>query len=193
MSGKKEDCIVKPGYHVAAKYDLPGLRKHLHAEGGRSILMDLPLTSMIDMFVILAIFLLMNFSATGEVFFIQRNLTLPTAKHTHPLENAPLITITRNKVILEAQQVGTNPTKIEESNMNLPRLGNALKQLRILEQTIRPNQKFAGQINIQADENLPLIYIKRVMQACILEGWLGINFAVRAPEGATVISDESET
>lgn len=181
----KKNTIVKPGYHIKPKYDMKGFREHLKGGQTRSLIIELPLTSMIDMFTILVIFLLMNFSATGEIFFIQKNLVLPEANYAHPLESAPLITVTENNITLETQKVGDNPLTVQESDQNLPRLASALKQIRIMEETIHPNQPFKGQVNIQADEKTPLIHIKRVMQTCILEGWTGINFAVRGADRAS--------
>ena len=40
---------------------------------------DLQLTSMVDMFTLLVIFLLANFSASGEVIFMSKEIQLPTA------------------------------------------------------------------------------------------------------------------
>jgi biopolymer transport protein ExbD len=175
--------IIKPGYHLKPKYDLLGMRAHVKGDGKKaSPVADLPLTSMIDMFTILVVFLLMNFSATGEIFFIQKNLKLPEATHAHPLISAPLITVTAQGITLETEKVGDNPLTLQESDQNLPQLAAALKKLRIIEETIHPNIPFKGNVNIQADEKTPLVYIKRVMQTCITEGWGGINFAVRSAE-----------
>jgi biopolymer transport protein ExbD len=174
--------IVKPGYHLKPKYDLPGFRERRSGSGKKSVIIELPLTSMIDMFTILVIFLLMNFSSTGEIFFIQKNLVLPTANHAHNIDSNPLISVTESGVTLETQKVGDNPISISESDRNLPKLAAALKQIRIMEETIHPGVPFKGNVNIQADEKIPLVYIKRVMQTCITEGWNGINFAVRGSE-----------
>ena len=95
------------------KYDLPGLRERVHHEGKKSVISELPLTSMIDMFTILVIFLLMNFSATGEIFFIQKNIKLPEALHGRPLESAPLISITSSGVTFETEKVGDNPITLQ--------------------------------------------------------------------------------
>jgi len=178
-----QKVIIKPGYHIKPKYDLHALREHVKGDHSKGhIAGELPLTSMIDMFTILVIFLLMNFSATGEIFFIQKNLKLPEAVRSKPLESAPLITVTEQGITLETQKVGDNPINLTESDQNLPKLAGALKQLRIMAETIRPNEPFKGHVNIQADEKTPLVYIKRVMQTCITEGWSGIHFAVRDPE-----------
>ncbi|MCC6276478.1 MAG: biopolymer transporter ExbD [Oligoflexia bacterium] len=182
-TGTKHFGVVKPGYHIRPKYDLKKTRGHVKGEHKKSVIADLPLVSMIDMFTILIIFLLMNFSATGEVFFIQKDLKLPDASHGKALESAPLISIVGTSVIFEAEKVGENPMTITENDQNLPRLAAALKQVRIIEETIHPNQPFKGKINIQADEKTPLVYIKRVMQTCISEGWTNINFAVNGTGG----------
>lgn len=175
-----------------AKWDLVALRKKRTSGGKKSINADLPLVSMIDMFSILVIYLLMNFSATGEIFFIQKNLTLPEAKHAVQIESAPLITVTPAGITLETENVGDNPSELTESDQNLPRLAAALRQLKQLDEATKPGQKFKGQINIQADEATPIVYIKRVMQTCILEGWVAINFAVRGTGGEPrAASDDS--
>ncbi|MFN7453462.1 MAG: ExbD/TolR family protein [Pseudobdellovibrionaceae bacterium] len=182
-TASKSRTIVKPGYHLKPKYDLHFLRKKRTDHGKKSASGDLPLVSMIDMFSILVIYLIMNFSATGEIFFISKNLKLPEAKHAHQLENAPLITVTAEGVSLDTEKVGDNPINLTESDQNLPRLAAALRELRKLQETIRPNEPFKGNINIQADQKTPLVYIKRVMQVCILEGWTGIHFAVQGKDG----------
>ena len=89
---------------------------------------------MIDMFSILVIYLLMNFSATGEIFFIQKNLKLPEAKHAHQIESAPLITVTAGAVTLETENVGDNPIELTESDQNLPRLSAALRKMKQLDE-----------------------------------------------------------
>ena len=67
--------IVMPGYHIKPKFDLPAMRHHVKGGHGKALpVVELPLTSMIDMFTVLVIFLLMNFSSTGEIFFIQKNM-----------------------------------------------------------------------------------------------------------------------
>src|SRR5277367_235650 len=178
----RKKTIVTPGFHLKPKYDLKGLRRHIKRGGEKGLTFELPLTSMIDMFTILVIFLLMNFSATGEIFFIQKNLKLPEASHAKPLESAPLISVTAQGVTLEAQKVGDNPIHLEERDQNLPKLTAALNDIKTFEQQLHPGEPFKGNVNIQADEKTPLVYIKRVMQTCILSGWNSINLAVRAAE-----------
>ena len=47
-----------------------------------------------------------------------------------------------------------------------------------MEEAIYPDRDFAGRVNLQADENTAVVYIKRVMNTLIESGWTNINFAV---------------
>jgi biopolymer transport protein ExbD len=179
IKGSIHRKIKAPGYHIRPKYDLRKLREKLWNHQKKEGEAALPLTAMVDMFSVLIIFLIMNFSATGEIFFISKDLKLPAANHGNALESLPLISITKDAVVLEAEKTGDNPVYLEEKDENLPRLRLKLQQLRILGQTIHPDQAFKGEVNIQADVNTPIVYVKRVMNTLISEGWTGINFAVQ--------------
>ena len=173
--------INVPGYHIHPKYDLHVVRMRRNGDFHDDEVAELPLTSMVDMFSILVIFLLMNFSSTGEVFFIQKDVKLPQAQHGHPIEALPLISISTNKVTIDAEKVGDGPVSAEESSVEMPQLRSTLQRIRIFEEALRPGQPFKGAVNVQADENVPIFHIKRVMNVLITEGWTGINFAVRTP------------
>lgn len=172
--------IQPPGYHIKPKYDLMRFRNRRYHAGKKSMDFGLSLTAMIDMFSTLVIFLLLNFSATGEAYFVSKNVIIPSAVHARPLETAPLISITKDSVALDAHDVGSNPVNLTESDMEMPGLVASLRKLK----EMQDNMRQAGipqkdQINIQADENTPVVRIKRVMNILITEGFSGINFAVR--------------
>ena len=83
------DKIVKPGYHIRPQYDLYGLRRRRTDDSKGHIASELPLTSMIDMFSILVIYLLMNFSVTGEIFFSNKKLAASQSLYGEPDGNRP--------------------------------------------------------------------------------------------------------
>ena len=85
--------IKKPKPHLMDSVKLKTAKKHLEKKAGRSVDVALNLTPMIDMFVVLVIFLLMTFSTSGEILFIQKDIELPKAEMTDELEQAPVITI----------------------------------------------------------------------------------------------------
>ena len=169
--------LVKPGYHLRPKYDLHGLR-HRRTGGGKGhIAGELPLTSMIDMFSILVIYLLMNFSATGEMFFVNKNLTLPKGASTHPLENGPLLSVVGDHFVLDAPPAIKAGVKgLEDSSMGLDTIVGTLKEIKA---TMEASKMEGSQrINIQADEEAPIGAVKRAMTAAVNGGWTDINFVV---------------
>ncbi len=184
QKGRVNRTVKTPGFHICSKYDLKKTREFLTAFESRKKQQGLNLAPMIDIFSMLVIFLLLNFSSTGEIFFISKSLSLPQANHARSLEGLPLVSITQNSIIFEAKNVGNNPVYIEDSHAELPQLRLKLQQIKILHETIFPDKPFKGEVNIQADETIPLIYVKRVMNVLINEGWTGINFAVIPPSSS---------
>lgn len=168
----KQRRLIQPaGYHIKPKYDLPHFRKKRESVHKRRAEFGLSLTAMIDMFSTLVVFLLLNFSATGEAYFVSKKVVIPEAAHTRPLETAPLISITKDSVTLDSHLF-----KADE----VSGLQDSLRKLRAMQEELKKaglDQKL--QINIQADENTPVDKIKNVMNILIQEGFTGINFAVR--------------
>lgn len=177
MSGTgSSQVIVKPGYHIRPKYDLHGLRHRRFDEHKGHVAGELPLTSMIDMFSILVIYLLMNFSATGDIFFMNKNLPLPRAMKTNPLATGPLISVVGEKFILEAPAEYDGGGPLEDTSPALDVISGQLKTFygRAKEKNIPSNNR----INLQASEDTELGLIKRAMTASVSAGWTNINFVV---------------
>lgn len=170
------DKIVKPGYHIRPKYDLHGLRRRRTDEHRGHVASELPLTSMIDMFSILVIYLLMNFSATGDIFFVNKNLPLPRAGKANPLATAPLLSIVDERFILEAPPEYESEAALEDASPALDSIVSRLKIYR--DRAAEKNLATGNRINVQAGEETPIGAIKRAMTAAVSAGWTNINFVV---------------
>ena len=185
LMAKAKTTIGKPGYHLQPKYDLHFLRKKRNYHGKHSAVPELPLVSLIDMFTILVIFLLMNFSTDGESFFIPKGVKLPLASNGKPLQSSPLISLNSNEVIIETEKLPGIESLNFTANINGD-MAQVVSTLLTLKERRMKNLKagevFKGQINIQADENLKLELVKKIMKICVQNGWGSINFAVRTGE-----------
>jgi len=176
--------VVNPGYHIRSKYDLAGFRQKMEKGGDRDYDLVLPLTSMIDMFSMLVIFLLLNFSATGEAYFVNKDIKLPEAANARPLESLPLITVTRKYVSIDAEEIKTNPGDFSMNSWNMEAFASSLRRLKSLQDNLRAaGLKPKTEVNIQSDKATPVLYVKRVMNVLISEGFTGINFAVKEGDG----------
>lgn len=77
------------------------------ASGGRASNISLNLTPFVDMMTILVCFLLMVFSATGQLLQAQKGLELPIATSRDTLQQAPVIIVTKSEITYQGQLVAT--------------------------------------------------------------------------------------
>ncbi len=180
LKGQFRRKITIPGYHLQAQNDLTYLRQRREAKKARKSEPGLPLTALIDIFSMLVIFLLMNFSASGEIFFMsKKGIRVPDAQQTVSLQNQPLVTITQNEVIFAGPKVKTFTQPIPQDDEGYSGLRTKLREYKQVEPPVPAGATAPKrQVNIQADQKTPIIEVKRVMTVLITEGWEGINFAV---------------
>lgn len=190
--------IIKPGPRLYSSVKLKTVAKKASKAGGRNVNADLNLTPMIDMFVVLTIFLLMTFSTSGEILFIQKDIELPTATHSDELEQSPVIIIGAGQVVAEGKTVGRMDDIAEDENFEIADLSEILNNLKKQYQQLHPNQTFSGKIIIQGDKTVEFRVLKKVMFTCTSVGYTNINFAILpvggggGGEGGAAPSEEKE-
>ncbi len=156
----------------------------------RGMIFSLNLVPMIDMFVILVVFLLITFSATGDILLQQDDIQLPKAYSGRTLERYPMIGISANVVLFEGAEV-IKTAAVNEKNfpdLKLPELSKVLKAAHDAYQSNHPMPadpekakkwlEESKQIVIQADQNVAFEVIRLVMTTAAIEGYSAINFAV---------------
>ena len=175
-SNHGSNVIVKPGYHLKPKYDLHGLRRRRNSGSKGSIAGELPLTSLIDMFSILVIYLLMNFSATGEIFFQNKGLPLPKAAQTNEMRSSPLVSLVGSEFVLDVPPEYGNGQNLSDSTPELAQLTGRLKDL--LQAATDKGISSQNRVNIQAGEDTEIGEVKKAMAASVSAGWNNLNFVV---------------
>jgi biopolymer transport protein ExbD len=176
-------AIQAPGKRPAARFQKSKVMGGKFMKGKRAGNADLQLTSMVDMFTLLVIFLLSNFSASGDVLFMSKEIQLPTASHGTEIERAPVVAITDNFIGLEGQKVVDVDQIAHDEILNIQQLEDNLRDLKKREEFVHQLDKdhqFQGKINIQADKRTHFKIIKRVMYSCAMAGYGNINFAILA-------------
>lgn len=143
---------------------------------------DLLMTPLVDMFVILVLFLIANFSATGEILQMSKDIQLPAATHVQDLEIAPVVTVTNEDVLCDGVEIGRVADLTRDDYMNIQALEDKLRDLKRKFDDLRSaanlNEEFKGNVNIQAHKEVKFNIIKRVMFSCASAGYGNINFAV---------------
>lgn len=133
----------------------------------RSLFADLLLTALIDAFSILVIFLLMNFSSTGEILFISKGVELPTAAAADVLERNAVVKFNDGKFFLEDKEMENQDSLIQ-----------ALLDYRKEWAEIHPDEEFKGIITIQADKKTKYESLNSIVLAMAHTGYSEIRFAV---------------
>lgn len=170
--------IKKPGPRLLTTIRLKTAKAAVLKKHGASYDVSLNLTPMIDMFVVLVIFLLMTFSSSGEILFIQKDVELPKATQADTLEQAPAIIIGSGQVVIDGQAVGRMDDIRDDENFEIADLSERLSNLKKNYQQLHPTTQFPGNIIIQGDKAVDFRVLKKVMFTCTSVGYTNINFAV---------------
>src|SRR5437588_6722308 len=94
-------AIVTPGKRPGERVAASKVFGKKFSRGKKAGYATLMLTSLVDMFTIIVIFLLMNFSANGEVLYISKDIKLPDAYHGAMIERAPVIAVSSDAVTFD--------------------------------------------------------------------------------------------
>jgi biopolymer transport protein ExbD len=154
-------------------------RKQKKAARKRLVVAGLTLTSMVDMFSLLVIFLLQAFSASPELLVIAKGVTLPNSASAREIKDAPVLTLAEDGIHLDAKLIG--PT--EEVMRNPEPLMLKLAELRELWQRTHPNETFKGEINLQASKEVPSVMISQVMGMLPSQAYGSIQLVVISAGG----------
>jgi biopolymer transport protein ExbD len=152
------------------------------AHGKKSGYSDLLVTPLVDMFVIIVLFLIANFSATGEVLMMTKDIQLPEGVNVKEVEMFPVVMVSSTEVTISGTVVGQVEDLVKEEYLNIPPLEEKLREMKKQFEDIRTlaggGEGFKGDVNIQAHKEVEFAIIKRVMFSCASAGYNNINFAV---------------
>jgi biopolymer transport protein ExbD len=173
--------IVAPGKRPAKRFEKSRILGGKISHGRKGTNAELNVVPMVDMMTMLVIFLLQQFSATGEVLYMQKDIKLPDANHGQLIEVAPVIAISGSEIAVTGVKVADVADLDRDSGyLNIPgveeRLRDEKKRWDFIHQQ-DPDKKWDGAVNIQADKAVPFRIVKRVMYSCGVAGYFNVNFA----------------
>lgn len=141
----------------------------------RSLAFTLMLTSLIDAFSMLVIFLLMNYSSANREVEIRRGTELPMAESSKAIDEGTVVEISQGKYFVDKQQVS---------------MGHLAEVLSNLKAKIDRTAKKAGEkdqskaaLIIQADRKVDYSVLSPVILAGSRSGFHSFKFAVIQNEG----------
>jgi biopolymer transport protein ExbD len=173
--------IVPPGKRPAPRFLRSRVFGGKMARGRKAVNAELNVVPMVDMMTMLVIFLLQQFSANGDVLYMQKDIKLPEARHGQTIEVAPVVSISAQQVVVTGQKVADIADLDRDSGyLNIPALEERLRDEKKRWEFIHqndPSSKWDGLVDIQADQKVPFRIVKRVMYSCGVAGYFNLNFA----------------
>jgi len=166
-------------HHVPLKF----VRNRVTGHGRKSVDHQIPLIPFIDFLIVLVIFLLMSFSASGELVAQQPTITMPAAKNTEQIEISPIVAVDERVITLDGTRVADTQTQGQSAQVDrIEPLIQGLEAEKRKWETIHPSEPFAGQVIVQADKNIDFRVVKKVMFSAAAAGYGNVSFAVNQAE-----------
>jgi biopolymer transport protein ExbD len=191
---------------------IPGKRDRHNrtlARNKRNIVAMLTLTAMVDMFTVLAVFLLQNYQTTGDVIELSDEVVLPKAAKVRELKPATVVVISKGKILVDKVQVSSIDeikalpevtvipnlqARIQDSFRQLEEKNRiaGLSQIRQAVQQGRGGvdankQEDFKRVTVQADRVVDSGTVKKVMYTLTESGASEINFAVLRDDSRTAV------
>lgn len=133
-------------------------RKLKKSSAKRVVTATLMLTSMVDMFSMLVVFLLQTFSSSPEIL-ITKGVELPSSLTAGIVREAPVLSISKDEIFLDQKTVGKIKTVLRSPKI----LRKKLNSLKRSWAKSHPKLPFPGEINLQADKEVPSTIVSKLM------------------------------
>jgi len=183
----------------------PGIRDRHGRKGGgakKSMVVILSLTAMVDMFTVLTVFLLQNYKT--DAIQLKKSVPLPSASSIKKLKPAHIVVITKDEIFLNEDPVAMTEEVKEAEWWEVVKLKDGLKleiekKKQEMEGGIKnilkgkkdpsamtpeeleeyESQRYAwGRVTLQADKDVDMLTVKKIMYTITEAGASLINFAV---------------
>ncbi|HVE84444.1 MAG TPA: biopolymer transporter ExbD [Myxococcales bacterium] len=176
-------AIEVPGKRWGKRLQHSKVFGHGGGHGKKQTYADLLITPLVDMFVIIVLFLIANFSATGEVLMMSRDIQLPEAFNVTDIEIAPVVMVSNTDIMVSGNVIGRVEDLTKDDYLNIPALEEKLREMKKQYEDLHALAKdtegsFKGDVNIQAHRDVQFKVMKRVLYSCATAGYTNLNFAV---------------
>ena len=175
--------IAKPGRVLLRAVPLKFVSKKVTGHGRKTTNTEIPLIPFIDFLIVLVVFLLISFSASGELLAQKPNLTMPKAGNVVNLDIAPVIAIDPVVVTLDGRRMADTATLAADPKVE--RIEQMIQDLETLKRNwsiLHPQEPFPGQVVMQADVSIDFRVIKKIMFSASQAGYANVSFAVNRIE-----------
>ncbi|MGF1465047.1 MAG: ExbD/TolR family protein [Sandaracinaceae bacterium] len=171
--------IHTPGRVLLHHIPLRFVHDRVAGGGRKSTDVSIALIPFIDFLIVLVVFLLSSFSATGELLSQRPNLVMPGAQNASTLEIAPIIAVDDQVVTLDNRRVADTETLAQGGGLErIEPLVQGLETTKRNWELLHPRDPFTGTVILQADRGIDYVVIKKVVFNAGVSGYTNVAFAV---------------
>jgi biopolymer transport protein ExbD len=163
-----------------------GMKKHMNRRIPSTF--KIQITSMVDMFVILLVFLLKSYSTSPVAITPDDNLRLPASTSTKDAVDAVKLVVSKAGIFVDDKKVADltdgkiNVKDVDASDTNFIRAlyteldvqAQKSKSIAKVNETV----EFDGKVVMQADRDLPYELLRKVMYTSMMAGYSDVKIAV---------------
>ena len=143
----------------------------------------LNITSMIDMFTLMVVFLIQNYSAQGQLVTPAQGLRLPKSTVEKPAKEALNVKVSQNNIMVEDAVVidqAAFASLLSQKDFMIGPLHAVLSKYAAEARKSAEmfKKEFSGKISIQGDIEIPYNVLTRIMYTCGQAGYPNMNLVV---------------
>ena len=152
----------------------------------RPSLLVLNITSMLDMFTILIIFLLKSYSAEGIILPIPADLHIPFSTTQTAPEPGLIVEVSMDRLVVDGRILDIDLKAVQQSDDLIIRelYDHLMIKAAQYEQisSLNPNADFTGKLVLEGDREIPFRYLKKILYTCGQAGFINQSLAVYQKE-----------
>ncbi|EQC44757.1 biopolymer transporter ExbD [Bacteriovorax sp. Seq25_V] len=150
---------------------------------------DIDITSLLDILVILLVFLLRSYDSAGVILNIPKDIVIPTSQSSSLNNNGVVVQVSPKNIWVDDKEVVNNETtsKIYSADRRLilplyNELVSKKNEVQRIAKTTPNADKFSGVVNLVIDKTVKYSYIKKLMHTCAEAGFQKYKFVVMGQE-----------
>lgn len=148
--------------------------------------LDIDITSLLDILVILLVFLLKSYNSSGVILTVPDGITLPNSESQSLNTAGVIVQVSPDKIWVDSKTILDKedlPRRLyDEGNRRIIPLYNELvrkrDEIKTLRQQAPQAAKFSGIANLVVDKSLKYSYVKKIMYTCAAAGFKQYKFVV---------------
>lgn len=169
-------AIAAPGPRLCASIPFSFIRAG--RTGKKRVDASIALIPFIDFLLTVVVFLLMSFSAEGQ---IPLTTELPGAANGAELESAPVVSVDPSVITVDGRRVADSATLMSSARTEpIDPLVAELRTVRRSWEILHPHQPFTGRAVVQIDRSMDYRVVRKVLASLGQAGFAELDLAVRA-------------